>query len=126
MAKESPQALLKNLPRTTRELLRDQIVAQKLNVLPPRLVVLTGAQVFDDKANCAIRYVQNQSDVACKLCVGDIATADNFHFSLPGCSATDAGDGGAIDLSRYEGKVTVFSAGTVRLSTFEALAPEAY
>jgi hypothetical protein len=126
MAKESPQALLPSLPRTTRQLLQDQVVAQKLNILPPRLVEVTGAEVFDDKANCAIRYVQNQSQVECKLCVGDVATAANFHFVLPGCSGTDKGDGGSIELSRYEGRVTVFSAGAVRLSTFEALAPEAY
>lgn len=124
MAVESPQALLQNLPRTTRELLRDQIVAQRLNVLPPRLVELTGAEVFNDEPNRAIRYIQNQSQVACKICVGGIASAANFHFTLAGASAVDAGDGGSIDVSRYVGKVTVFSVGAVRLSTFEAIAPE--
>jgi hypothetical protein len=124
MAVDSPQAVLPHSIRSNHQLLRDQIVAQHLNILGPNIVVANG-QVFDDKKGCAIRYIQNQSTQPCKIMIGDQATAANFHFVLPAASAVDAGDGGSIDVSRYVGIVTCFNAaGTIRLSTFEALSPE--
>lgn len=114
--------------RSVSSLLRDTLIAQKLNVAAPRLV--TGlanvvTEVFTAKQGVAFRMIQNCGTTAVKVAVNTDVDATSFHFVLAACSAQDDGLGSVQDLSRFEGRVTITSTGAYRVCTFEAMAPEA-
>lgn len=120
----SPQAILPVF-RTWDELMKNQLVAQHLDVLPPNIKTGTGAEdAFPVEEGVAMRFMQNCGLEPVKVCIGDTATADVFHFILAGCSAVDDGLGSIVDVSKYKGKVSIYSAAAHRVATFRAYAPE--
>lgn len=121
----SPQGQIPTF-RTMDELIKAQVVNQALSILPAQLYTGTSEEIFPAESNVAIRVISNCGTNAVKVCIGDVATANLFHFIIAGGSADDDGLGSVVDVSRYTGKVTVYSAAAHRLATFRAYAPEKY
>jgi len=133
MAAETPQAGLPSY-RDKHSLLKDAITAQKLNVLPPRIVIENSAVVaneatkpaLDAKKDVSIRQLQNCGTRKVYWSVNSVPTAEMFHGILAGCSVQDDGLGSVKDFSNIVGAVYIFDAGgNPRVATYEALSPEA-
>jgi hypothetical protein len=127
------QAALPNY-RDKVTMIKDNLIAQKLSVLPPRLVVLNSVEAanlptrpaLDAKKGVAIRKLQNCGTRSVKWAIGMVPTADVFHGILAACNVADDGLGSVQDFSNIVGAIYVFDiGGNPRLATYEALAPEA-
>jgi len=128
----SPQAILPEF-RDLAALIRDQVIAQKLVIDAPRLVIAAG-EAFDDQEGVCLRVLQNCGTTACYYLVYDDKdpvtpptnpSAGNFHGILAGGSAQDDGLGSILDCSRFKGRILVAPvSGGVRLATFQARGPE--
>ena len=120
----SPQAQLP-IFRTWDELLRADHIAQQLSVLSAQLKTGTSEEVFPAEDTVAMRFLQNCGTNAVKVAIGDTAAStDYFHFIIAGGNAEDDGLGSIVDVSKYKGAVTVYSAAAHRIATFRAYAPE--
>lgn len=133
MPAESIQAILPEF-RSTEAYIRDAVLAQKLVIDPPKLIVAAG-EAFDDQGGVALRFLQNCATVACYYKVVDdsnAATAPSnpsaidFHGVMNACTVQDDGTGGQMDCSRFKGRILVagVGGGAVRLATFQGRGPE--
>lgn len=120
----SPQAQLPVF-RTWDENIRSLVMAQKLDILPPELFTGSGAEtIFQDENGVALRFLQNCGTNAIYVAIGSAASSTNFHFILAGGSAADDGLGSIVDVSKYKGSVSIYSAAAHRVAKFQANAPE--
>lgn len=136
MPANSPQAILPEY-RSVDALIRDQVIAQKLIIDPPKLIEAAG-EAFDDAEGVCIRVLQNCGTTACYYKVVDdkdfsaaapatnpSAAAKDWHGIIAGGSAQDDGLGSIVDFSRFKGRILVAAvSGGVRLATFQARGPE--
>lgn len=101
------------------------VVAQKLDVIPPQLFTATGAEtVFEDENGVAMRFLQNCGTNAVYVAINSVASPANFHFIIAGGSVADDGLGSIVDVSKYKGSVSIYSAAAHRVASFLAYAPE--
>lgn len=120
---DSPQAILPVFT-TLDQNIRSLIRAQNLDVRPPNLLTASGAETaFPDSDAIAFRVLQNCGTNAVYVCIGDTASANNFHYILAACSAQDDGLGSVMDCSKYKGAVSIYSSAAHRVATFAAYGP---
>lgn len=120
--------------RSHKSLALAAVMAQKLNVSPPRIVVANSVidsagkgtlPALEDKGGVAIRSLHNVGTLPVVWAVGNVPTAGNYHGVLAPGLASDDGLGSYKDFSNFKGAVFVLGiGGNPRLATFEALAPE--
>ena len=117
---DSPQAILPTFT-TFDQNIRGMVRAQNLDVRPPNILTAAGAeQAFANDNDVALRVLQNCGTVPVYVCIGDTASAVNFHYILAACSATDDGLGSVMDCSKYKGAVSIYSSAAHRVATFIA------
>lgn len=125
MLTESPQASVPDR-RDSFRLQQDQLVTQRgVVVLPPAIVTTNGVALLK-RNKMSFRVIQNCATTPVKFLVDDVnlCTAENFHGILAACTATDDGLGGAQSFGITGGRVSIFSASTPRVCTFEGVSPE--
>jgi hypothetical protein len=131
---DTPQAQVPE-SRCESDYIRDSVLAQSLNVNPPKLITAAG-KALDDVEGIGIRKLQNCGITAAYYLIVEeskdinhalpsVPDATNFHGILAGGSAQDDGLGTEYDFSRFKGAVYVAAvSGNLRISTFVARGPE--
>ena len=116
-----PQANVPSL-RSSWQLLNDLVSAQDLLIHPPRILIANG-EAFPKNKDMVLRSLQNLGTDVIYWYVApapDNASTVNFHGVLAAGDAEDDGKGGIVDLSRFQGRVSIYCTGTPRVATFEA------